>query len=311
MLRDADGALEETASLNATDMLLFDRQLAGRRLARAWRGGFADFLLARAADDLAERLEAITRDFAVAVDLGSPGDAGWTVLSRQPRIGLALRCAPRGSGGVRHVVADEEASPFQQGSLSLATSLLGLQGVNDLPGALVQIRRTLHPDGLFLGCMLGGGTLRELREAFAIAESETAGGVSPRVAPFADVRDAGGLLQRAGFALPVVDSEPVTVRYAHPLALFADLRAMGLGNALMARRRTPLRRDTLQRLVSAYAERFSDADGRVRATFELIWLSGWAPHESQQKPLKPGSAKARLAEALGAVERSAGDKAGG
>jgi SAM-dependent methyltransferase len=303
--------LQRSFPVSDNDMLLFDRALAGRHLARATRQGFASFLIERAAGDLAERLSAITRDFAVALDLGSPSDDGWRVLAGWPRVERAIRMAPRGAGGVRHVVGEDEALPIAGQSLSLVTSLMGLQGVNDLPGTLVQIRRALKPDGLFLGCMLGGGTLRELREAFAIAESETIGGVSPRVAPFADVRDAGGLLQRAGFALPVVDAEPVTVRYGHPLALLADLRAMGLANALTARRKAPLRRDTLARLASVYAERFSDPDGRVRATFELVWLSGWAPHESQQKPLKPGTAKARLADALKVPEQSAGEKAGG
>ncbi len=302
-----DGALP----VSDDEMLLFDRAIAARHLARATRQGFASFLVERAANDLAQRLPAINRDFAIAADVGSPSDHGLAVLASWPRVGRAIRLAPRGAGGVQQAVADAEALPLAAQSLSLVTSLLGLQGVNDLPGALVQIRRALRPDGLFLGCLLGGATLRELREAFAIAESETIGGVSPRVAPFADVRDAGGLLQRAGFALPVVDAEPVTVRYGHPLALLADLRAMGFANALTARRKRPLRRDTLARLTSVYAERFSDPDGRVRATFELIWLSGWAPHESQQKPLRPGSARARLADALKAREQSAGERAGG
>jgi hypothetical protein len=175
---------------------------------------------------------------------------------------------------------------------------------------LIQIRRALKPDGLFIGCLLGGATLTELRQAFTEAEAEMEGGVSPRVAPFADVRDLGGLLQRAGFALPVTDIEPVTVRYADPSGLFRDLRAMGLTNALRARRKAPLRRATLMRACEIYAQRFADADGRLRATFELAWLSGWAPHASQQRPLQPGSAKMRLADALGTEERSAGEKAG-
>lgn len=181
-------------------------------------------------------------------------------------------------------------------------SLLALQSVNDLPGALLQIRRALRPDGLLLACLFGGDTLTELRQSFAAAESELEGGASPRVAPFADVRSAGGLLQRAGYALPVVDLERVTVRYGGAFGLMGDLRAMGLTNALAERRRTPLRRATLMRTAAIYAERFADPDGRVRATFDMVWLSGWSPHESQQKPLKPGSAKARLADALGTAE---------
>jgi SAM-dependent methyltransferase len=207
-------------------------------------------------------------------------------------------------------VGDAEWLPFAPERLDLVVSLLALHAVNDLPGALIQIRRALKPDGLFIGCLLGGATLTELRQAFTEAEAEMEGGVSPRVAPFADVRDLGGLLQRAGFALPVTDIEPVTVRYADPSGLFRDLRAMGLTNALRARRKAPLRRATLMRACEIYAQRFADADGRLRATFELAWLSGWAPHASQQRPLQPGSAKMRLADALGTEERSAGEKAG-
>ena len=173
-------------------------------------------------------------------------------------------------------------------SLDLVVSALALQFVNDLPGTLIQIRRALKPDGLFLAAMIGGDSLAELREAFAQAEAEVEGGVSPRVAPFADLRDLGALLQRAGFALPVTDVDRVTVRYASPLALMHDLRRMGAGNALSERRRTPLRRATLRRVLEIYAERFADPDGRIRATFEIVWLSGWAPHESQQQPLRAG-----------------------
>ena len=252
----------------------------------------------RAAEDLAERLGAVTRTFPIALDLGTPNGAAFRALCNDSRIGSVWRAAALVDSATA-VVVDEEALPFADGQLGLIVSLLALQGVNDLPGALIQIRRALAPDGLFLGAMLGGSTLTELRQAMAAAEIETEGGLSPRVAPFADVRDAGALLQRAGFALPVTDSDQFTVRYAHPLALMRDLRAMGLGNVLSARRRKPLKRDTLLRACAIYAERFADADGKVRASFELIWLSGWAPHASQQKPLKPGSARMRLADALG------------
>ena len=290
---------------------MFDRNLISTRLARAERIGFADFLVVRAADDLGQRLGAITRGFPVAVDLGTPTDAAWRVIAARQGTEVACRAAPAGAGGVYMLKADEEAVPFADRSVGLVTSLLSLQTVNDLPGALVQIRRALQPDGLFIGCLFGGATLTELRQALAEAESEMDGGISPRVAPFADVRDMGGLLQRAGFTMPVADLESVTVRYRHPLALLHDLRAMALTNALVARRRVPLRRSTLLRALAIYAERFSDPDGKVRATFEMIWLSGWSAHESQQKPLRPGSAKARLADALGSVENSTGEKAGG
>ena len=177
--------------------------------------------------------------------------------------------------------------------------------VNDLPGTLVQIRRILKPDGLFLGAVLGGATLTELRQAFVAAEAEMEGGASPRVAPFADVRDLGGLLQRAGFALPVVDADVVTVAYPTPLHLMREIRAMGASNMLAERRRVPLRRATLLRAAAIYAERFSRADGRVTATFEILTLTGWCPHESQQKPLRPGSATARLSDSLGVPEHKA------
>jgi hypothetical protein len=183
-----------------------------------------------------------------------------------------------------------------------------LQFVNDLPGTLVQIRRALKPDGLFLAALIGGDTLTELRQAFATAEAEVEGGVSPRVAPFADVRTMGTLLQRAGFALPVVDLDRVVVRYDSPLRLMHDLRRMGATNVMGERRRAGLRRLTLSRLVEVYAERFADPDGRLRASFDIIWLSGWAPHESQQQPLRPGSARMRLADALGTREFSTGEK---
>ena len=255
--------------------VIFDRRLLRARLARAAAIGPATFLLDRVADDIAERLSAVLRTFDIAVDLGTPTDA--------VRRAIAGRV-----GTVAAVVADEEALPFRDASLDLVVSALTLQFVNDLPGTLIQIRRALKPDGLFLAAMIGGESLAELRAAFAEAEAEVEGGVSPRVAPFADLRDLGALLQRAGFALPVTDVDRITVRYASPLALMHDLRRMGAGNALTERRRTPLRRATLRRLLEIYAERFADPDGRIRATFEIVWLSGWAPHESQQQPLRAG-----------------------
>lgn len=279
---------------------LFDTALLRRRLARARAAGYVGFLLERALDDLDERLGTVLRTFPLAIDLATPlpGVAGR--LLSAARAERVLRLAP--GGGPGEVAADPEALPVAEGCADLVVSLLALHGVNDLPGTLLQARRVLRPDGLFVGCLLGGRTLIELREAFARAESEAEGGASPRVAPFADVRALGGLLQRAGFALPVADAETLTVRYPDPLALMRDLRGMGLTNALVERRRQPLRRTTLLRAAAAYAERFSDPDGRVRATFELVWLSGWAPHPSQQQPLRPGSARTRLADALGTVE---------
>lgn len=283
---------------------LFDRGLQRRRLARAAGAGFADFLVAHAADELHDRLSAVLRRFRLALDLGTPSGHAAAVLRRGPAE-TVLRAAPAAAlaaTGGWTIVADEEALPVAPGRVDLVTSLLALQGLNDLPGALVQIRQVLAPDGLFLACLLGGATLRELRHSFAAAEAELEGGGSPRVAPFGDVRDMGALLQRAGFALPVADTDILTVRYAHPLALLRDLRAMGLTNTLVERRGTPLRRATLMRMAEIYAADFAGADRRVIATFELIWLSGWAPHESQAKPLRPGSAAKRLAEALGTRE---------
>jgi SAM-dependent methyltransferase len=284
--------------------LVFDRALVRRRLARALTGTYADFLLARAAEDLKERLATVLRTFPLALDVGTPTPAAVAALVDKAETIVRLSPVPEPGAAL----GDEERLPFAGERFDLAVSLLALQSVNDLPGALVQIRRALKPDGLFIGCLLGGSTLSELRQAFTQAEAEVEGGASPRVAPFADVRELGSLLQRAGFALPVTDSEVVRVRYANPFALMRDLRAMGLTNALHDRRRRPLRRTTLVRAASLYGERFADPDGRIAATFELVWLSGWAPHESQQKPLQPGSARMRLADALGATERGAGQE---
>lgn len=280
--------------------LVFDRPLVRRRLARALKAGYADFLLVRAVDDLEERLATVLRPFPLALDVATPTPAAAEALRRSGRAEHVVRLAPVPEAGT--ILGDEEHLPFTGERFDLAVSLLALQSVNDLPGALVQIRRALKPDGLFIGALLGGATLTELRQAFTQAEAELEGGVSPRVAPFADVRDLGGLLQRAGFALPVTDSEVVRVRYGDPFALMRDLRLMGFSNALSDRRKSPLRRATLLRAAQIYAERFADPDGRLPATFEIVWLSGWAPHESQQKPLRPGSAKMRLADALGVPE---------
>jgi SAM-dependent methyltransferase len=298
--------------IGGTSPIIFDRQLLRARQRRALALGAADFLLERVAHDLSERLAVVVRQFERAVDLGTPGDALRRTLAGSGKVGTLISANPLAE--IRRdplaVAADEEMLPFREGSLDLVVSALSLHFVNDLPGALVQIARALKPDGLLLAALLGGDTLTELRQAFAAAEAEIEDGVSPRVAPFADLRDLGGLLQRAGFALPVVDVERIAVRYASPLDLLHDLRRMGATNVLVQRRRQPLRRATLARMMEFYGAQFADADGRVRATFEIVWLSGWSPHANQQQPLKPGSARQRLADALGTTERSAGVKAG-
>ncbi|MFI5012976.1 MAG: methyltransferase domain-containing protein [Hyphomicrobiales bacterium] len=292
--------------------LIFDRALIRRRLARAERAGAAEFLISHVAADLVDRLSPILRSFGLAVDLGGATGHGARALARSGRVETVIRLPalpPLQRNGFPAAVAEEEALPLAAESVDLVVSLLALQGVNDLPGALAQIRRALRPDGLFVACLFGGETLTELRQSLASAETELAGGISPRVAPFADVRELGALLQRVGFALPVTDVEKLTVRYSDPLALMRDLRAMGMTNPLVERGRAPLNRRTLARAGEIYAERFADADGRLRASFDLVWLSGWAPHASQQQPLRPGSAKARLAQALGTTEIAAGEKA--
>lgn len=285
---------------------IFDRGLLRDRRERA-AGGMAGhaFLLERFCDDVCERLALINRSFANALVIGAQGGeigrrlaAGGIahIIEMDTSPALLAPC-----GGAR-VLADEEALPFAECSFDLVIAGLTLQFVNDLPGALLQIRRTLKPDGLFIGGLFGGGTLGELRRAWLEAEAEVAGGASPRVAPFADVRDLGGLLQRAGYALPVVDSDAVRVRYASALDLMRDLKAMGAGNVLTDRRRVPVSRNLLMRAAAIYADRFADPDGRVPATFEMLVMTAWAPHESQQTPLKPGSAAVRLADVLGTTE---------
>lgn len=290
--------------------VLFDRVLlAHRRRAALARGAVPDFLTGVAMSDLEIRLAGITRHFATAVDVGSGGVAA-ALLRAGGKAGTVAVADVLVAGPHADVVVDDEALPFGAESLDLVVSTLSLQAVNDLPGALIQIRRMLRPDGLLLATLLGGETLIELRDCLISAESELTGGASPRVAPFADLRSLAALLQRAEFALPVADTDRFTVRYDHMFALIADLKAAGATNFLADRARRPLSRAVLGRAAEIYAERYSDPDGRIRATVEIVSLSGWAPHESQQKPLKPGSAKMRLADALGALEQSAGEKAG-
>lgn len=293
---------------------IFDRALLRARRRRALAAGGDDFLLEHAAEDLSERLDAVARRFPLALDLGTPGEALRRRLAAGGQIGRVIAADPlamlRERAGGPLVAADEEALPFADASFDLVVSALALHWVNDLPGTLLQVRRALKPDGLFLAVAAGGETLAELRQSLAAAEAEIEGGLSPRVAPFVEVRAMGTLLQRAGFALPVADIDRLTVRYADLSGLFRDLRAMGATNALAARRGRPLRRATLARAAEIYAERFADADGRLRATFDLLSVSAWAPHESQPQPLRPGSAKMRLADALGTKEHPAGEKAG-
>jgi SAM-dependent methyltransferase len=267
---------------------LFDRALLWARQNRALRLGPATFLLDRVAEDMEERLRAVLRDFSAVADIWTPGEA-----LRMPARDRFNSVAHLGLGD-----SEQETLPFAPQSLDLVVSALAFQFVNDLPGVLAQLRRALKPDGLLLAAMIGGDTLIELRQAFAAAEAERESGVSPRVAPFADLRDIGGLLQRAGFALPVTDVDRLVARYDSAFALMQDLRRMGATNVLVERRRKPTRRATVLRMAQIYAERFADGDGRIRATFDVIWLSGWAPHASQQQPLQPGSAKVSLAEAV-------------
>ena len=268
--------------------LLFDRTLLRARLARAQRLGPATFLLDRIAEDMAERLNAVLRDFKSAAEIGGPGAPIDRALA-----GRFGKVAP-----VDLPEQEAERLPLEAQSLDLALSALAFQFVNDLPGVLAQIRRALRPDGLLMAAMIGGDTLTELRQSFAAAEAELEGGVSPRVAPFADLREIGALLQRAGLALPVTDVDRIVVRYDSAFDLMHDLRRMGGTNILVERRRTMTRRATMLRMAQIYRERFADPDGRIRATFDVIWLSGWAPHDSQPKPLKPGSAKVSLEQAV-------------
>lgn len=294
--------------------MLFDKKLLATRMARHAAGvGGHDFLLRRAAEDMAERLGAVSREFPLALDLGAHHGIVGGAIARSDQIGEIIFADPciallEQCTGPR-LACDAELLPFAPESFDLVVSGLSLHFANDLPGALIQIRRSLRPDGLLLAAVLGGGTLAELREAFTAAESELEGGASPRVIPFADIRDYGALLQRAGFTLPVADSDKFEVTYATPFDLMRELRAMGAANMLADRSRKPLRRATLFRAAEIYAERFSTDGGRVRATFEIIHLSGWGPHESQPKPLAPGSAEARLADALGTKEHKTADKA--
>jgi SAM-dependent methyltransferase len=295
---------------------IFDRRRHALRRTRA-SARFADhsFLKRAAAEDIALRLSAINRRFDRVLDLGAQGGVLEEALRKDPavadRIGdvVSTDLSPGFAKPPLGVVADEEALPFADSSFDLVVSALTLHWVNDLPGALVQIRRILKPDGLFIGIALGGRTLSELRQSLLAGEEQVRGGAANRVSPFMDVIDAAGLLQRAGFAMPVADNDARTVRYANPLRLLSDLRGMG-ETAALASKAPALTRDILIRAMDIYRQRFSDPDGRIRATFEFVTLSGWAPSADQPRPKRPGSAQARLADALGVKERPAGEKAG-
>lgn len=299
-----------------SEHIVFDRRAITRNRDRAAAGGTGGlFLFDEVARRLADRLLDIQRKFRVVLDLSAYGDlyAPIAAIDALSARGIEQFIESRETATTLRrrpaFVADPEALPVGAASVDLVLSVLSLHGVNDLPGTLVQIRRALRPDGLLLAAFFGGETLNELRNCLERAEIEVRGGVSPRVAPFADLRDIGGLLQRAGFALPVTDQDRITVTYESAFALMRDLRAMGETNALVARERRFTPRMVFLRAAELYQQGHA-VNGRIPATFDINYLAGWAPHASQQKPLRPGAAQTRLAEALGSTERSAGEKAG-
>lgn len=284
----------------------FEPRLVRQRKRRA-RAGFRDaaFLHARVAADLADRLETIPRPFPRVLALGGGGLFS-DEIGRRPELAARIGAIVEADLDV----TDPEHLPFAAAAFDLIVSPLALHWVNDLPGALIQLRIALKPDGLLLASLFGGETLTELRLALVEAEAEITGGAGPRISPFADLQDIAGLLQRAGFALPAADRDIITVRYSEPMRLLTDLRAMGETSALRERSPHNLSRRILAHAFQLYGARHTDEDGRIRATFEVLTATGWAPHESQQKPLKPGSAKMRLADALNTEEKSAGEKPG-
>lgn len=289
------------------DFRVFDRRAVRRNRERA-AADFQDhaFLIHEVADRMAERLMEINRPFLRALDLGShDGTMAGRMRQRGSQFVVATDMARDFAAALPtpRLVADEELLPFADDCFDIVTSVLSLHWVNDLPGTLLQVRRALRPDGLFLGALFGAETLRELRQAFLEAEALIEGGVSPRVSPFTDIRLAGALMQRAGFALPVVDSDTITVTYSDALSLMRDLKGMGEANAHLERRHGFTRRRTLMTVAEAYHARHALPDGRVPATFQILYLTGWKPHESQQKPLRPGTGKVSLTEVLGSKGR--------
>lgn len=292
----------------ADPITVFDRQILKLRRDRAaTKAQDYNFLFAETAERLADRLDDTTRKFPLAVDLGChSGELGRIIGKRggietfyQSDISARYAQSAHASNGRATLVADEEFLPFAEGSLDLILSNLSLHWVNDLPGMLLQARRALKPDGLLLACMLGGDTLRDLREALMTAEAEEEGGVSPRVSPFVDVKDAGALLQRSGFALPVVDADDITIDYPDALKLMRDLSGMGESNLIAKRSKKFTKRSTLARAAAIYHERHARADGRIHAKFQVIYLTAWAPDESQPKPLRRGSGQVSLVDFLG------------
>lgn len=298
---------------------VFDRRLLRQRRERASDTLPAhDFLFSEVAARLVDRLADIRRDFSVALDLGCHNGFVAKALAELPSTKIntliqsdlspRMAAAAQGNTSIATLAADEEYLPFRDASFDLIVSCASLHHVNDLPGALIQIQRALKPDGVFLAALFGGATLTELRQSWLAAETSLEGGAGPRVAPFADLRDAAGLLQRAGFALPVADSDTITVTYDNPLKLMSDLRGMGETNVLLERRRTPTRRATLMAVAEGYMNQFAGGDGRAPATFQILYLTGWAPAAGQPQALRPGSATARLADFLDAPEHSACEK---
>lgn len=294
--------------------VVFDRNLLRRRRDRAARNiADFDFILREVAGRLVDRMDVIKKEFPLVLDLG--GGHGALSALLQARAGtqhlistdISLPMAAQSPGAA--VVADEEFLPFKSGSLDAIVSNLALHWTNDLPGALIQARNALKADGLFMAAVLGGESLKELRDALMTAELNVTGGASPRVSPFIDLRDMGALMQRAGFALPVVDGDIITVDYSSPLKLMQDLRGMGAANATLGRLMKPTRRGVIMEAAKIYHDKYADAQGRVPATFQIIYAIGWSPHDSQQKPMKPGTAKVKLADALGTEEVSVDDKA--
>jgi len=286
--------------------ILIDRPLARQRDAWARARGRGHFLLDHVAADLSDRVAGMSATFPLALDISpragplagaitKTGKAADWIMAPS---GVAARTLVGGAIDDQTTVIDEEWLPFAAASFDLVVSGLGLHRVNDLPGTLIQINRALKPDGLFLAALFGGATLSELKTCLAQAEAELTGGASPRVLPFADISALGQLMGRAGFALPVADAERLTVRYSKISDLFDDLKAMGETSSLRARSTIPLARRVFSRVEEIYAARFADADGRLRATFDIVTLTGWHPHPSQQQPLKPGSATTSLADVL-------------
>jgi SAM-dependent methyltransferase len=285
---------------NAEAPKIFDRQLLALRRTRA-AANWVDynFLFDEVADRLAERLGDVNRDFDHALDLGTRGGELFSRVSANTITKTDISTGFLGEQSDKSHVVDEEHLPFDEASFDLVTSNLNLHWVNDLPGALIQIRRSLKPDSLFLASLWGGDTLTELRDALMMAEMELEGGMSPRISPFADVKDMGSLLQRAGFAMPVADVDTITVSYDDAFKLMKDLRGMGESNLVATRRKTFTRRSTMLRAAEIYQEKHEGEDGRIPATFQVIYLTGWSPGPDQPKALKPGTAKTSLTEVFG------------